>query len=199
MGPAAGADVRPREFDQTQRTCDHLFAAVVLRAGGFTFVIADLRLPIRPDGLVRQPLDLHQIVPVQRTGEVDRDQVAAHVEADVLPAVEPVHDAGDDVLAGVLLHQVEASVPVDLPVHSSVQRSRHRVDDRAVPLLHVEDLRPAERAEITGLSAALGVEGRPVEHDRPVFPGRLAVEDGRGKFTQIGLVVIEFFCYHNIT
>src|SRR5258708_7676129 len=85
---------------------------------------------------------------------------------------ELVERRGEQVLAVVLLHVVEAAAPVDLRVDlAGLQGFLEEVQDGAVALLRVEHADAAERAAIAGLPAALRVEGGAVE-DR----GRAAVQ-----------------------
>ena len=118
----------------------------------------------------------------------------AHVVAGEAGAEHP----GNDVLAAVLLHVVEAAVPVDGAGEggADLHRDIHGVENRAVLLLDVQDLRLAQGAEVTGLAAALRVEGRAVQgHEEAIFAG-VTAEDPGGEGFQVGVGVVELFRGH---
>jgi hypothetical protein len=127
-----------------------------------------------PDLFVGLPLDLAQLFLRDRAGEVDRDHVRAHVEAHVVPAEGRVHEPLTDVLAAVLLHEIEAPLPVDLArdLRALRQGSLAPVDDPALPLVRVSHAHAAERARVAGLAAALGVKSGPVQLHVPAVPAQ---------------------------
>ena len=63
-------------------------------------------------------------------------------------------------LPGVVLHQVKAPVPVDLPGDPAarLQRTVAGVDDVLSPGVDLEDLHAPQRPGVIGLSAPLGIE-----------------------------------------
>ena len=73
--------------------------------------------------------------------------------------------AGDDVLSGVLLHQVKPAGIIDRAVHliAHLQRAVTQMQDFPVPFLYVQHPNAAQRAQITGLPAALGIKGSGVQ------------------------------------
>ena len=98
--------------------------------------------------------------------EVDSRVLAAEVEGDGR-GLRHVHEGfRQQVLPVVLLHVVAAPVGVDPALHAF--RGERTVEDveHVGPVLdHRQHARVAERAGVPGLPAALGVEGRAVEHD----------------------------------
>ena len=99
------------------------------------------------------------------------------MEAHVLRPEHLVQDAGEDVLAGVLLHLVEAPLPVDGAGDGGtglcgLGQGIHRVPDDAVRLVDVGDMKhravgEGQRASVGGLTAPFGVEHRAVQRDAP--------------------------------
>lgn len=66
------------------------------------------------DVQVGELFNLHKFIPRNVGVEVDRDDVCAHVEADVVAVEALADEARADVLARMLLHVVKAARPVDL-------------------------------------------------------------------------------------
>ena len=139
MGAAAGAAVRPGKGDDAHFPGELLLAAVVqgrqlLRRG-----IGDLHRPVRPDSLIGQPLRLQSLLPGDPGVVVDGHRLRPQVEAHIVAAEFFAQDAGDDVLAGVLLHVVKAAVPVDGPHHhcAGFQRAVTGVENHAVSLMDI--------------------------------------------------------------
>ena len=94
-------------------------------------------------------------------------------------------------LAGVLLHVVEAPRPIKPPMHrlADGQGRGAFVRDDARPFVYVQHLGAAEHAGVIRLPAALGIERRAVEHDGEAVFDRLAREHPRVKFRQKGVGV----------
>src|SRR5690606_6568480 len=99
----------------------------------------------------------------------------------------------ENVLARMLLHMVEAALPVDFACHFvAPQLPLHEMNDR--PILAHEDVgdRPAvQRATVGRLPARRGVEAGAVEDDgnEPVFFD--ALDDTRAEARLVGVLVIE--------
>ena len=91
------------------------------------------------------------------------------MEAHVVIAVGTVDQAGDDMLPGVLLHQVEAPRPVYSPLHLSprLQAGGAGVDHRSILLLDLGDWDAVQRTGVPGLPSPFRIEGRAVQHHRP--------------------------------
>ena len=111
--------------------------------------------------------DLQNAVMPDRLVEIERRIRQRAVEADVLRAEQVPRAVGQQVLAGVLLHDVEAAVKVDLPVHLGADGDRAV---RAVPkalalLVHVRDRNVAEASDVAGLTALVREKRAAVELD----------------------------------
>src|SRR4051812_27980920 len=100
-------------------------------------------------------------------------------------------------LAVVLLHVVEATLPVDPSFHvgSGGERAIEEVEDFSARLLHVDDLDPAQRSSIGRLAATLGVEGTAIEERRRLAVSLGARDDARGEVRQIRVGEIEALCH----
>ncbi len=70
-----------------------------------------------PDGFVDGGFDGLHVLPGEQAVKVDRHELRAHMEADVVAAEAAVDLAGNQALAGVLLHEVEAVGPVQGAVY----------------------------------------------------------------------------------
>ena len=198
MGAAAGAAVRPGEGDDPDVAGDGLLAAVVDGGELFAPVELDVDGVVFPEVAVGGDIHFLEGVPGDVGVVVDGDEVLPHVETHVVAGEAGAEHPGDDVLAAVLLHVVEAAVPVDGAGEggADLHRTIHGVENRAVLLLDVQDLRLAQGAEVTGLAAALRVEGRAVQgHEVAVFAG-VTSEDPGGEGFQVGIKVVEFFRGH---
>ena len=192
MRRAAGADIVTLNGHDA-----HILLQVELAAVGH------LREPLRrrvlcPDrnvaihGLVRKPLDVHELGPRELAVIVHRDRVFPEVEADVVKSVFAVDQSRNDVLARVALHAPEALRPVDFPAHLRAGRERHVriVHDHIRQELHIQHMRTAEYAGIGRLAAALRKKHRLIEHDGVALPVRVAAQHGRGKITAVTVKII---------
>ena len=172
VGAAAGAGVRPGEGDDAHLSLDGLFAPVLQMGQLLRGGVGDLDRVVLPDVPVGRRLQRPDLVLGELHVEVNGDHVGPHVEAHVVAAVHGVGQAGDDVFPGVVLHQVEAAGPVDLPLHGAplLQRGGAGVDHMALPLVDLQHLDPAQGAQVIGLAAPLGVEGGLVQNHVPPLP-----------------------------
>ena len=161
VGAAAGAGVRPGEGDDAYLPVNGLLAPVVYMLQLLRGGVKDLRGAVLPQVAVDLRLQLLQLCLVQFYVQVDGDHVGSHVEADVVTAIFGVGQAGDDMLAGVLLHQVEPTLPVNGAGHLLPRRkgSVTGVNDRVCPGVDLQHVDAAQHAGVVGLAAALGVEG----------------------------------------
>ena len=191
MRAAARAAVRAGEGHDAHVALERLFAAVVDRVQLRAAVELDVDGVILIDVPVRRCLDLQQLLPRNVGVEVDGHALHAHVEAHIVAAVARADQPRADVLAGVLLHMVEAPRPVDLPVYGRAdgQGRGAFVRDDARPFVYVQHLGAAEHTGVIRLPAALGIERRAVEHDGEAVLDRLAREHPRVKFRQKGVGV----------
>ncbi len=125
---------------------------------------------------------------------IDGGAFRAHVEAHGLEVEQLFEDGGEQVLAGVLLHVVEAAAPVDdagggAGGDQGIGGRGEVVGDAIALIDDVEDGDAAEGAGVEGLAAGGGVEGRAVEVGDAAIGG--GFEDQRGKIAQVGIGVIE--------
>ena len=105
-----------------------------------------------------------------------------------------MHEAGDDVLAAVRLHVVEAFLPVERAVHgrARLQGRVTEVHDAAVFVTRVGHGRIAQFSPVGELAAAFGIERGAVERDFPaLFPLHAAGHDGV-EFLHVGLLIKQF-------
>ena len=131
------------------------------------------------------------------------------MEAHVLRPEHLVQDAGEVVLAGVLLHLVEAPLPVDGAGDGGtglcgLGQGIHRVPDDAVRIVDVGDIKhravgEGQRASVGGLTAPFGVEHRAVQSDAPAA-GRCVrlcrKDDPGGAFAECVFLEIFFRALH---
>ena len=99
------------------------------------------------------------------------------MEAHVLGPEHAVQDAGEDVLAGVLLHLIEPPRPVDGlsgfgPGHRPGGQGSDRMPDDTRLLVDIGDgqhraVGKGQGAPVGRLAAAFGVEHRAVQRDAP--------------------------------
>ena len=126
-------------------------------------------------------------------GEVDGGEALAEVKGDGRRVELAQEDGGEEVLAGMLLHVVEAAIPVDAAFDRSAcgKRLADEVPDLAVLVFfdgfdgNVEGDATtgdgAQKAGIEWLAAAGGIEGGAVESD---LPYRFAF--GAGELSDVG-------------
>ena len=113
--------------------------------------------------------------------------------SDVQQAVER---GRQHVLAGVLLHVLEAAGPVDPPAHQArLDLSLDEMNDAAVVFVDdLDDASGAERARIERLAARGRVKGRAIEHDgvpSGISGDRLDAHDGRLELGRVRIGVVD--------
>ena len=91
------------------------------------------------------------------------------MEAHVVAAVTGADDAADHMLARMLLHMIEPSLPVDFTADGLPHRQRliASVEDNAFLFPYVGDGGIAQHAKVGGLAAALGIKGGAVQRHQP--------------------------------
>ena len=94
--------------------------------------------------------------------------------------------------AGVLLHVVQPAGPVHSALHRAGKRRIGEMHDDPVPQMHLPHRRAAQRAGVTGLAAALGIECGGVQHHRPAALAGLAVQYLSGKILQKCILFKQF-------
>ncbi len=169
----------------------------------------DLQGDIAVDGLVGFALDFRQILRRDDAVKVNGGHVGAHVETHIVMAVGGVDQSGDDVLAGVLLHQVEAVVVV----HDALDGFSHnqgvvaQVEHPLPRLPDVEHLCSAKGSPVRILAAALGVEGGLIQLYLPDGAygtaaacnlGGFAGHHPGGKSCQPAVFIKKLLCFHEI-
>ncbi len=151
--------------------------------------------------IVGRPFDLIQDVVAQgRGGKVDRDLLRAEMKPDGPEPAECGEHGGEEVLTEVLLHVIEAAGPVDRAGDRGRGGREWRLENVAEGafLIHldVEDPDGVQVPVIRGLSASLGIEGRPVEnHGRVILP-RVPGENPGGEGGQCRVSEVEAFRGH---
>ena len=168
MGAAAGTAVAVRDRHETDllEFCAGRFAQRIRRQfGGFNEFRVDWS--IAEDHGVGGHFDfIGQFGGQGRQRHVDLDGGGAEMEADIFRLNLGEKDTGQDVLAGVLLHVVEAPPPVDFADDRAVAGvAVDGVDDFAVFGLDVQYRQIVERSRVAGLPAAFRIKGGAVEDD----------------------------------
>ena len=176
MGAAAGTEVRARDPHQPHRTGQRLLAAVVQLFQLLCRRIEYLDGKILPHDGIGLPLDALQIVPVYGAVEIDGDEgllpLHVHMKTHIVIAVIPMHEAGNDMLAGMILTVPHPPGPVRYTMYSHSCRQRPvRIENRAVlPLPGVQHMHAAcialrvlrlffrNGAPVSRLAAALGIK-----------------------------------------
>ena len=191
VGAAAGAAVAAG-LDQPHVAGQLLFAAVVGAGQRLRVRHPAVYGRVRAHGGVGLGLGLCQLFLRQRDACVHPHIRAADVEPHVLGPEQPVQRAAQDMLAGVLLHGVQPRGPVKAAVHGLArgQRCVRRVGDGLTVGVHGQHPRAAKPPGVTGLAAALGEEGRAVQHHRKAAGHGGAAYDLRGEILHIGIYFV---------
>ena len=137
MRSAAGAHIGVRNRDDTDPAGEFLLAAVLDVFKFFLRWVSDFNRKVLVNTPVCLALDLHQLIPGERAGQINRDDIITHVVSDIFITVMRMNKPRDNVLAAVILHQVEPPRPVDL----SMDRSTFR--QRRIGIMNNHIIRPA--------------------------------------------------------
>ena len=191
VGAAAGAAVAAG-LHQPHVAGQFLFAAVVGAGQRLRVRHPAVYGRVCADGRVGLGLGLCQLFLRQRDACVHPHIRAADVEPHVLGPEQPVQRAAQNMLAGVLLHGVQPRGPVQAAVHGLArgQRCVRRVGDGLTVGVHGQHPRTAKPPGVTGLAAALGEEGRAVQHHRKAAGHGGAAYDLRGEILHIGIYFV---------
>ena len=150
------------------------------------------RAIVSADGLVRALLDVHELIPVKLTAEVDGHALGAHMKADVIVAVLTVDKPGDNVLARVVLHPAQALLSIETAGNGQprLERSVSIVQYLAAALLHIDDAHGADIPGVGKLASALGEESRPIKDHRPaaLFPAAIEHLGFKGKHMAVDII-----------
>ena len=203
MGAAAGTDIGTGDAHDAHLAFDLFLAAVgqcgQLLAGG----VGDAHRHILPDNAVGGKFGLPQALGGDGDAGVHPHRVGADVEPDVLGPEHLVQDAGEDVLAGVLLHLVEPPGPVKGLLHfgaggGGFGQIIYGVPDDAALLVDVGDVqhravRKGQGAPVGRLTAAFGVKDRAVQRDLSAAVAvRLGREDAPCRLGAVGIGLVIF-------
>ncbi len=102
------------------------------------------------------------------TVEIDRGDFAAEMKRDGGQSEALLKNRGEEVLPGVLLHVVEAAVPIDAALDGSeFERTIEHVHDLVSFVAHVEDFCCSKEPQIMRLAARGWIEQRAVQYDAP--------------------------------
>ena len=217
MGPAAGIAVDAFDFDEADVAGTFReFSQFAGGEHGFGFGagdVADGDGAIFGDDFIAQALDALEAVGGDwAAGEIDGGEGVSEVEGDGGRVEFAEEDGGEQVLARVLLHVVEAAGPVDVAFDFCADRKglADEMPDLAVVVFFYGvdgDIEGgaarrggAKQAGIEGLAAAGGVKGGAIEGDLPdglpFGAGEFAdVSDGSGERSKEWIGVIEPFRY----
>ena len=192
MGTAAGAAVKARNLHDPHRP-----GKLLLRPVGYLRQLFRTGIPaadgkVRPDRLVGLRLDFLQCLLRNHPVKIDGSHIRTHVKSGVMVTVPPVDNAGDDVLAAVLLHPPEPGLPVDGSLHrlSRFQGGGTVVRHRLPPLMGIQHPDAAKDAGVSCLSAPLGVEGGGIQGNDKRILFRLAGQNLRPEGFQMAVFVI---------
>jgi len=182
VGAAAGRQVEPFDVDQSQRSAARRFLAQRQRRGFFGRHEADRHRTVFPHHAVGFGFGGGELGRRQLAFQVDGGRVRAQVEAQRPRAAHAQNRRGQHVLSGVLLHVIEAAGPIDLAVDVLAWCQTRLLDDVSDPAVflieHIDDPQAAQCPGVERLTAGGGIEGRPVERDRPAVAARFDLLDG---------------------
>src|SRR6185437_1445509 len=142
---------------------------------------------------VRAPFDRgHLIGTERRPRNVDSATPGAEMKADSRRAEEISKDRRKQMLAGMLLHVIEAARPVDLALNF-VRHYRHGgyMRDDVLFVDYFENRRAAERANVKRLAAGSGIKSGSIEVDFAAIQARL--KNTSPECTEIAVCVVKPF------
>ena len=215
MGSAAGAEVGTTEVHDADISGEGLLRAVVDHLQLFRGRPDRAHTTILEDDGIGLLLDQHQLFPAERTVEIDGHHLA-HVEADVVIAIVPVHEAGHDVLTGVVPAVSHAACPIDHAVICLADRQRpvhgmQYTDDDIAPyipllltarrvghrhLLHIQHGCLADTTVVRVLTTALRIEAMDTELDEILPVGSGAARHLRVERLHIVILIIKRVFIH---
>ncbi len=110
--------------------------------------------------------------------KINRNRFFSHVETYIVTVVSAADNTGKDMLAGMVLHEVEPAFPVQTAFHFRPRFKRlvRRMQYYAVLFMYVQHCRAAQRPMVSGLSASLRVKIRPVQRNKKMFFFLLAIQ-----------------------
>ena len=191
VGPAARAAVEPIDGNDAQGAFAVRGFAQPLCLGRIFVVHPDGT--VLKDDVVGPPLGVENGARLQGAAfEIDAGTLRAQMEAHGMQS-EPLFEHGrEQMLAGVLLHVIEAAAPIDGALHRlAIERPDEVVRD-ALPFVgDVQHRDAGDGPGVAGLAPGSGIKRGAVEVDGA--PVRGAFQDARGELAQVGIGVIEAF------
>ena len=179
MGRATGAEIHIRDLDQTDSAGELLLAAIreICQLGCLGIPGTDGE--VGPDGAVGGVFEKSEGLLIELSVEIDGDVVLTHVKTHVAATVVPVGETGENMLAGMILHTLQAKFGIQKAFDflSDGKRLGQTVKNQSVSVLHVQNLEIAQKALVRLLAAAFGEEGCLVEGDKEVFSVALTGEN----------------------
>ena len=165
MRRAAGTDVDVFDLYDAHIFRELKLAAVLKRFEHFLGRKRRRDLVVCGNGVICLALDLGKLLFGELAVKIYRNNVAAHVEADIVVPIFLMHEARYNMLAGVILHPAKARFPVDGAVVAAFDFERlvYIMQNLAILLMRVENSRIAYRAAVAELAAALGEKRRAVK------------------------------------
>ena len=140
---------------------------------------------------------LENVFPDRGSLQLDGGRVLAEMNRDGPQPARPEQGLGQDVLAGVLRHEITAPGcvhdPTDRPLQRVARGRIHHVHNVLFLLLHVNNAGTAEHAPVCRLASAAREEARAIKHhlmQRAVHP---VTDDGGVELKEGGIMIEELF------
>ena len=140
MGSTAGADIKARNRHNADPPFDLDLAAVFQSGQLLPGRIRNLDIQIGCGGFICPKLDLMQLFPGDLPVKVHGAVCTAQVKPHIVVSKAGMHQPGNNMLPGMLLHLHKTLRPVDLPGHRAPGRNRpvRDVENFSVTLLHIQ-------------------------------------------------------------
>ena len=149
-------------------------------------------------GIVGLGLDGGQVLLRQHTGKINGHKIRTHMKADVFIAEAAVYHAGENMLAGMQLHEFKPAAIIDLTLDNLPHGKRlfTEVDDLAAALVRVGHADTGQKAGVARLATALRIKASSVQHDIIAVLSQLTGYNARFKRCLMRVLIIELFCCH---
>jgi len=149
--------------------------------------------PVLEDDGIGAPFSfLYDSIIHHRGLQIDSGTLRAEVEADGMQSEVLREHRREQVLPGVLLHMIEAPVPIENAIDRPIRhRSRHPMRDTFALVDHLNNRDAPDRPGIERLPAGGGIKGRAIEVSGGAPAGCL--EDAGSKVAEVAIVVVEPF------
>ena len=199
MRRTAGAEIRAFDADDADRRNEPLRMLAQRQSGNVRLVFIKRRMDgqVLPDKTVGELLRFNDLLVRYGLVKVDGRVVQREVEADVARRKQFVKRKRQQVLACVLLHEVESACPVDPAGYDGADRKRaiHAMNDFAAFLAHMGDKRLTQRAGIGGLASAFRKEHGLIEHNVKRISRGNAGDDAGFSLGLVAVLVIQTLCH----